>query len=124
MRLADSATVDFLSLEKGTGTVVVTLLDDFIGPDEVQRLALLQRKLNRYFDFIESGEVYDQLAEGTGLQVARNRPVRISIVALQDLVNDGRRFLQHVEDAARDANVELTFKVVASCSQAVVGTLM
>ncbi|MCC7140065.1 MAG: hypothetical protein IT460_16720 [Planctomycetes bacterium] len=112
MRLADSETVDYLSLEKGSGTIVATLVDDFVGTGEIERLALLQKKLNRYFDFIESGEIYQQLTRSTGSQVSRGSRVRISIVAKQELVGEGQRFLRHAEEAAKDANVELAFKVV------------
>ena len=69
MRLNDPDTVDYLGLEKETGCVVVTLVDDCGWEDEMQHLGLLQAKVNRYFDFIESGEVYQQLAETTGRKV-------------------------------------------------------
>lgn len=114
MRLADSETVDYVSLEKGSGIVVATLVDDFLGQDEVRRLSLLQKKLNRYFDFIESGEIFDQLSKSTGRQIRRDSPVRIDIAARQELSDEGQRFLHHVEDAARSAHVALTFKVVSS----------
>lgn len=112
VRLADSDTVDYLSVEKGGGTVVVTLLDDFEGPELLQRLALLQRKLNRYFDFIESGEVFEQLARTTGRRVKRATPVRIEIVAKQELEGEGERFLRQVKSAAQDASVSLSFRVL------------
>ena len=112
MRLADSDAVDYLSVERGGDTVVVTLLDDFEGPELLQRLALLQRKLNRYFDFIESGEVFDQLERTTGRRVGRATPVRIEIVAKQALEGEGERFLRHVESAAQDADIGLSFRVL------------
>jgi hypothetical protein len=34
----------------------LTLVDDCDWSDEARHLALLQTKINRYFDFIESGE--------------------------------------------------------------------
>lgn len=112
MRLADSETVDYLSVEKGRGTVILTLLDDYEGPEVVRRLALLQRKLNRYFDFIESGEVFAQLARRTGRQANSSAPVRIEIVAKQPLVGEGERFLKHVAGVAQDAGVQFSFRVL------------
>jgi len=112
MRLADSDPVDYLSVKNGDGTVVVTLLDDFEGPKLLQRLALLQRKINRYFDFIESGEVFEQLARTTGRRVNLATPVRIEIVAKQELEGEGERFLRHVRSAAQDAGLSLSFRVL------------
>ena len=113
MRLAEADIVDYLSLEKGGSAVIVTLLDDFEGPDLMQRLALLQRKINRYLDFIESGEVFVQLARTTGHRVNHSTPVRVEIVAKQDLVGEGERFLTHVASAAKDVGVGLSFRVLA-----------
>ena len=112
MRLADSDTVDYLSVEKDGRTVVATLVDDFEGSDLLQRLALLQRKVNRYFEVIESGEVFEQLERATGRRVARSTPVRIEIVAKQGLEGEGERFFEHVASAARGAAVELSFRVL------------
>jgi hypothetical protein len=82
----------------------------YAGIDEVERLAQLQKKLNRYFDFIESGEVFKAFAKSTGRAVAKS-PVRISIVARERLGDEGRCFLAHVGEAAKAARVGLTFKV-------------
>ena len=51
MRLSNSNAVDFLGLEKATGHIVLTLVDDCDWNDELQHLVLLQAKLNRYLDF-------------------------------------------------------------------------
>lgn len=112
MRLSDAETVDYLGLEKESGWVVVTLVDDCDWTDEVQHLALLQTKINRYFDFIESGEVYAQLARTTGREVSRGTPVKISVLAKYEPLDAGSRFFEHVAQVAQGAGVGFSFKVL------------
>lgn len=112
VRLTDTNTVDFLGLEKDTGYVVLTLVDDFDWVDDIQHLTLLQSKVNRYFDFIESGEVYDQLRETTGHEVTTATPIKISILAKYEPSSEGRRFVEHVAHVAEDAGVNFSFKVL------------
>lgn len=114
MPLSDPNTIDYLGLEKGGGAVIVTLLDDFDGADELRRLALLQAKINRYFDFIESGEVFVKVSQVAGRKVARGTPVRISILAKQQLGDEGERFVRHVTQVGRQTGVDIEFKVLAS----------
>ncbi|MQA65947.1 MAG: hypothetical protein GEU76_08600 [Alphaproteobacteria bacterium] len=112
MRLTDANTVDYLGLEKDTGYVVLTLVDDCAWEDEIQHLSLLQAKVNRYFNFIDSGEVYEQLRETTGQEVAPTTPVKISILAKYEPGGEGNRFLEHVARVAADAGVHFSFKVL------------
>lgn len=112
MRLSDPETVDYLGIEKKTGWVVLTLVDDCDWTNETQHLVLLQTKLNRYFDFIESGEVYEQIARTMGRAVDRSTPVKISILAKYEPAGEGARFLQHVSAVAQEAGVGFSFKVL------------
>ncbi|MBU1223622.1 MAG: hypothetical protein KKA22_16435 [Gammaproteobacteria bacterium] len=112
MRLTDTNTVDFLGLEKDTGYVVLTLVDDFDWVDDIQHLSLLQSKVNRYFDFIESGEVYEQLRETTGREVGKETPIKISILAKHEPSSEGRRFMEHLAHVAEDAGMSFSFKVI------------
>lgn len=113
MRLANLDTVDFLGLEKETGDIVLTLVDDCDWEDERQHLTLLQNKINRYFDFIDSGEVYDEAGRVLGRKIDRTTRVKLSILAQYEPVGEGVRFLQHVEGVAQAAKVIFAFKVLA-----------
>jgi hypothetical protein len=116
MRLSDAETVDYLGLEKDTGWIVVTLIDDCDWSDETKHLALLQTKINRYFDFIESGEVYDQLERTTGRAASRETPIKISVLAKYEPPGEGSRFHEQVAQAARGAGVAFSFKVLPTGS--------
>lgn len=117
MRLTDASTVDYLGLEKDTGYVVVTLVDDCDWEDDIRHLSLLQAKVNRYFDFIESGEVYEQLRETTGQEVVTTTPVKISLLAKYEPSGEGLRFLDHVARVAGDVGVRFSFKVLPTGEQ-------
>lgn len=112
MQLAEADTVDYLGLEKETGYIVLTLIDDCDWENELQHLAMLQNKINRYFDFVDSGEVYDEAVKVLGREIGRATPVKISILAQYEPIGEGLRFLQHVKNVARSANVMVTFKVL------------
>ena len=112
MGLHNTDTVDYLGLEKGTGHVVATLVDDLEWCDEVRHIGLLQAKLNRYFDFIDSGEIFEMVSQAVGRSIPVSTPVRISILARHEPLGEGVRFLEHVSTVARDAGVDFAFKVL------------
>jgi len=112
MRLTDNNTVDYLGLEKSTGYVVLTLVDDCDWGDDIRHLSLLQAKVNRYFDFIESGEMYEQLRETAGRQMAPTTPIKISLLAKYEPSAEGYRFIEHVAQVAQDAGLRFSFKIL------------
>ena len=52
MTVLQKSTVDWLGIEKGTGNVVLTVVDDLDWSDENGHLLALQEKLNTYLAFI------------------------------------------------------------------------
>ncbi len=110
VRLFDVDTVDFLGLEKDSGDVILTLVDDFGWQDEMRHMALLQEKINRYFDFIDSGEVYDQVEKIVGRSIPKSTPVKISVLEKYEPTEEGYRFLEHVKRISKEAGVDFTFK--------------
>ncbi len=69
MTIRKTDVVDWLGLEKGTGRVVLAVIDDEDWTNEHEHLHLLENKLNTYLAFIESGQVYERLAEDLGREV-------------------------------------------------------
>ena len=110
MRLENANTVDYLVASRD-GRYAAVLLDDFQGSDERPRLALLQAKIVRYLDFIESGEAHSRLDEMVGRPVDRRASVGIQIIAMRPLGQLGERFLQHVTQAAQAEGVLVSFEV-------------
>ena len=116
MRLQQKDTVDYIGLEKETGVVVAPLVDDCDWNDEIYHLRLLQSKINRYFDFIESGEIYSEIVAATSRAVLPGSPVKISVLAKFPPRGEGKRFLEHVTEAAKEAGIGFSFKIVGQHS--------
>jgi hypothetical protein len=108
--------VDWLSIEKGSGHVVLTVVDDQDWSDEVGHLLALQEKLNNYLAFIESGEVFECLVETVGRTVARTMPMKVSIVAKYDMTFQAKQFLEYAKGTFRGAGFELVFELVRAPS--------
>src|SRR5690348_14076985 len=52
MSIQKTNVVDWLGIEKGTGHIVLTVLDDVGWEDEQKHLELLEEKLNSYLAFV------------------------------------------------------------------------
>jgi hypothetical protein len=112
-RLSDTNTIDYLGMAKGEERVLMTLLDDFDGDDEHERLKLLSAKLNRYCDCIESQEVYYQATGVAGRLIGHPTPVSISVLAKRPFVgDDGNRFIDHVRNDLAKDGIGFSFKVL------------
>lgn len=64
--------VDALGVESETGHVVLTIADSWSWTDELGHLSALQEKLNAYFKYIESGQVWEECTAGKGRQLRIN----------------------------------------------------
>ena len=114
MTVEKSTTVDWLGIEKGTGDVILTVVDDLDWSDENGHLLALQDKLNTYLAFIESGEVFERLIEDVGRTVAATTPTKVSILAKHAPSTRARAFLEHAQARFRDAGLELRFKLLVA----------
>jgi hypothetical protein len=104
--------VDWLGIEKTTGHISLTVVDDLDWADEENHLLLLQEKLNTYLAFIESGEVFERLVEEVGRRVPETTPIKITILAKFDLTAHSLAFVDHATEAFRRAGFALCHRVV------------
>lgn len=112
MSLEKPNVVDWLGIEKGTGFVILTLVDDADWSDESKHLSLLQTKLNAYLAFIESGEVFERLRLDVGREIAHSTPIKVSILARYALPSRAHQFLRYVEETFGQAGLQLVHKVL------------
>jgi hypothetical protein len=112
MTIAQTDIVDWMGIEKETGHVGLTVVDDLDWINEQNHLLLLQDKLNTYLAFIESGEVFDRVAEELGRSVPATTPVRVTILAKFELTPRSRAFLEHATEAFGNAGFSLCHRVV------------
>jgi hypothetical protein len=62
MTVEHSDIIYFVSFEPGAGVVIVTISDHLVWDEnEREHLLLLQQKLNTYLEFIESGQLHDDI---------------------------------------------------------------
>ncbi len=72
MSLDKIDTIDAIGLEENTGQLVLTIADSWTWVDEHQHLLALQAKLNAYFGFIESEQIWEHYSNATGRQLRIN----------------------------------------------------
>lgn len=72
MSLEQLNTVDAIGLENETGNVVLTIADSWDWTDKHCHLSALQEKMNAYFEFIESGQVWESYPDAKGRQLKIN----------------------------------------------------
>lgn len=113
MTVRQTNVVDWLGIEKETGHVILTIVDDLDWTDEADHLRTLQDKLNTYLAFIESGEVYEALIERLSRSVDSVTPMKVSILARHVPTADGEAFLEHARAVFEQAGLHLAHKVLA-----------
>ena len=114
MSIRNTRVVDWLGLEKGTGDVLLTVVDDEDWAKVQEHLELLQEKLNTYLAFIESGEVYESLEAEIGRAVSRTAAVKVSILAKYPAPARAQEFFRYAQNMFVDAGFVLMHKVIPS----------
>ncbi len=74
MSVEQDGIIDIISMDRLTREVTLTISDHLDWRDTGDHLLILQRKLNRYLAFIESGEIFEQYP------VSKGRAIAISVV--------------------------------------------
>ena len=106
MSIEQTNTVDFVTLDETSGEALLTISDHLAWEgNEGAHLELLQRKLNAYLRFIESGELIDEFPHLKG------RSVVINLVGKFPLSEQAELFIGKASEAIRDAGFRLQFKV-------------
>src|SRR5213592_4432253 len=105
MSVESAEVVDFVSIERATSDVVLTISDHLDWTDEPGHRQLLEEKINAYLDFIESGQLLQQYPK------AKDRRVVIDIVMQYEPVSEARDFLTYTASIVADAGMTLSFRV-------------
>lgn len=97
---------DAIGADINNGKIVLSILDSSNWTDERTHLERLQAKLNAYFSFIDSRQIYDDYpdAEGRGLV--------IDIVTKFPIPESASGFLGKAATAALTVGAELTYRHV------------
>jgi hypothetical protein len=101
MSLANSTIVDAVGIENETGSVVLTIADSWDWFEEHDHLLALQSKLDAYFEFVESGQVWDVYP------AARGRQLVIDVVSKFSPPKAALEFMEKVTLVASRLNVRI-----------------
>ena len=107
MSIEQTNVVDLVTIEGGTGNVLLTVSDHLPWEtDEGNHLLLLQEKMNAYLRFIESGELVRKYPEAEGSSAV------INVVGKFPLSAQAQLFLQQAAEMIQGAGHELRFTLM------------
>ncbi|MFZ6773753.1 DUF6572 domain-containing protein [Undibacterium sp. SXout7W] len=107
MSLENSEVVDAIGLEKASDTIVLSIVDSWDWNDERGHLMALQEKLNAYFGFVESGQIYESYPD------ANSKALRIDVVGRYTIPAAGISFLEKASATASELGMAVTHKLHA-----------
>jgi hypothetical protein len=105
MSLDNLDVVDAIGTEIESKVVVLTIIDAWDWRDRRIHLAALQDKINKYFEFIESGQIYASYPGATG------KALRIDIVSKFAPPEVALKFLEKASAVAAQLNLTVTLRV-------------
>jgi hypothetical protein len=104
MSLENTKVIDAAGIDEISGAAMLTITDAWDWSDETKHLLALQEKLNSYFAFIESGEIYDSYPKANG------RKLIIEIIGRHPLPPRAQLFLEKARDSAAILQTDLVFQ--------------
>jgi hypothetical protein len=107
MSLDNCSVVDAVGIDADTRNLILTIVDSWDWADERAHLAAPQEKINGYFSFIESGQIYDVYPDAMG------RNLVLDIVARYSIPELGLEFLNKAAVAATAIGLAITHRCVA-----------
>jgi hypothetical protein len=96
--------IDAVGTERDSGTVVLSLFDAWDWDDERAHLTALRAKLNAYFGFVESGQIYEAYPAAAG------KPLRIDIVSRYPMPDAALTLLENATTAASQLDITITHR--------------
>ena len=99
MSVEQDGVIDIISTDRLTGDVTLTISDHLDWQDSGAHLLMLQRKLNRYLAFIESGEIFEQYP------ITKGRAIAISVVFQIAPNESAREFLSQAKRIVEGAGI-------------------
>jgi hypothetical protein len=97
--------VDIVGIPPDGAFVALTISDHLEWQDLHAHLLVLQEKLNRYFAFVEAGELLAKYPN------ARGKPVRIDVVFKFEPPAAALEFLSKAKEFAKQSQCELTWRL-------------
>jgi hypothetical protein len=106
MGLENPNVIDVAGMERDGSAIVLTIADAWDWSDEPSHLVALQRKLDAYLAFIETGQVFEVYPEAEG------RLVVIDVVASVPAAAAGLELLHLAHVVAKELGASVTHRVL------------
>ena len=107
MTVDNASVVDAVGLERLTNEAVLTVIDHLEWTNLNEHSKMLAGKLNRYFGFVESGEIYAAYPD------AKGRKLRIDVVCRFQPTAEAVAFLEKASAVAGEYDCAFTWRHVA-----------
>ncbi len=104
MSIENAQVVDAIGTDRESDEAVLTVIDHLPWDDLSQHSRLLAEKLNRYFGFVESGEIYENYPEAQG------RDLRIDIVCRHQPTAIAATYLEGAKSVASQYGCALSWR--------------
>ncbi len=101
MALDKPEVIDAIGIEDATGAAILTIADSWDWEDEGKHLLALQAKLNSYFEFIESGQVWESYPKAQG------RDLIVEVVTRFPLSEAGKELVRRASEACSDLGIRI-----------------
>jgi hypothetical protein len=106
MSIEDVDKIDLVAGERKTGDMILTISDHLDWDEkEGEHLIVLQKKLNTYLEFIESGQIYAKVPQAAGQKIV------IHVMGKFPLSDEAKKFYRLAGKAIEDAGFSLRFEL-------------
>ena len=99
MTIENTKVLDVVGVEKGSGTVVLTISDHLPWGVDDRHLALLEEKIRSYVAFIENGQLFERYPN------AQERGIEIRVIYQHEPDESGEDFLQAAGGALSERGI-------------------
>ena len=106
MSVDNPKVVDAIGTERTTDIVVLTISDHLEWDGDNQHLEVLQEKINKYLEFIQSGQLFESYPQAVGKQL------RIDVICKYPPTRAAKRFLTAAQDVIEQAGWSFSWSVL------------
>lgn len=106
MGLENIRVIDTVATETTSDCVVLSIIDSWDWSDEHGHLLVLQCKLNSYFGFVESGQLYE------AYPTAKGKSLRIDLISRYPLPTSAVDFLKNAKAVAEELAIFLRWNAL------------
>lgn len=106
MSVDQADVIDYISTDRATGSVLLTVSDHLTWENAEEHLSVLQRKLERYVDFVRSGQLAEQRPDSA------ERSIVIDVILRHPPSEEGLTFFQNAGKQLEESGIQLVHRML------------